>query len=813
MANDNFNDVFKAGALEAGAPVDKKTGEPQTDALGTYDDKELLDLFEVCKKESFSERWVFERQWLRNIFYVIGRQWITYHSRDGAWKDIRQAKWIPRPVTNKCGETVQAIRAMFTSIKLGVNNRPNGQDPDNVSTASTADQLAPLLHDLHNMDGVTTDGDWWLCVTGNIFYHTFWDYDPKYGILEVSTEQCMGCGNEYTSDKLAGAQPVCPDCGGTEFTPALGEAGEPKIERRPKGKGVTLPLSPFEVAFPNQYSRFDDLPYIIRLRWRTKRYYEGHPQLKDMVGKLSFSKSPADRSLQIFKSLATQNDLGIAPVYWAEGSSTGNYEEGCSEYELWYKPTDKYPDGLVVRIAGDSDPKVLHLEETENIPGPLPYRDAEGNGLFTFAHSGYEHVGGRLLATGPIDRIIQKQDQLNQLDSMFQMIIQRVANPLWFIPKGASVSKITGEPGLMVEWDSHVVAPGAKPERIAGEGPHGSLFTLREQYLKDIEELAGTFDIIKGAKPTGVEAFSALQLLVERSQSRFSGVFQSRGNAYKEWFKFALELEREFGPDERTKAVLTPARTYTFKTFKKAQLQGSITTVVEDGSNVPKTALGKRAAIEHANQLGLINPADPDQKYAILTNFGLTDLVPTLDVHVQAALQKQQAFEEWVMNPQAVEQSMNVANQEYGQFQQQQQQQQMQFAAQQTQFASQPPVPGMQPPMPPPIAEPPSPLKHTPLAFKKWYDPVVHRQEFMKWANSDRIRELLRMKPQAEGLLEAHLAEIDLAMAMAMQPPLGQSPPGQPGGGGAAMANSNREATTGNEPRGQGEGAQNQGPA
>ena len=83
----------------------------------------------------------------------------------------------------------------------------------------------------------------------------------------------------------------------------------------------------------------------------------------------------------------------------------------------------------------------------------------------------------------------------------------------------------------------------------------------------------------------------------------------------------------------------------------------------------------------------------------------------------------------------------------------------------------------------------------------------------MKWANSDRIRELLRQNPKLEQLLVLHIQEIDQALAMRQQQLAPPQAPGQPGGGGAAMANSNREATQGNEPRGQGEGAQNQGPA
>jgi len=76
---------------------------------------------------------------------------------------------------------------------------------------------------------------------------------------------------------------------------------------------------------------------------------------------------------------------------------------------------------------------------------------------------------------------------------------------------------------------------------------------------------------------------------------------------YRQWFSLAIELERSFGPQQRTMAIVGPNRGYTFKQFENAQLQGQITIQVEDGSTMPKTALGKRAAIEQANQLRLLD--------------------------------------------------------------------------------------------------------------------------------------------------------------------------------------------------------------
>src|SRR5206468_364515 len=98
----------------------------------------------------------------------------------------------------------------------------------------------------------------------------------------------------------------CPNCGGASLTRALDDQGQPVGEWVSFGKGKTTALSPFEYAFPPNVTRFDELPYIIRLRWRDKHYYEAnHPEI---VGKIVWEKSPSDRSLQIFKSLALTND-------------------------------------------------------------------------------------------------------------------------------------------------------------------------------------------------------------------------------------------------------------------------------------------------------------------------------------------------------------------------------------------------------------------------------------------------------------------------------------------------------------------------
>jgi hypothetical protein len=695
---------------------------------------------------------------------------------------------------------------MFASIQLGVNVRPNGGRPENVSAASTADALAPVLHERHHMNSILNEFDFWLNACGNAFIHTFVDYDVKNGVITIEQEQCQQCGQVYGSDVLVGAQPECPDCHGTSFAPAVDDVTGAPIPpvTKVKGKPTTIVLSPLELAFPNTYPRFEDLPYVVRMRWRTKRWVTNQPALSAALDldKIVWQKSPTDQSLQIFTNLSKYTDLGLSPTYSAstEGGASAQ-EDGIVEYEVWMKPTLKYPDGLVFRVLGDgSAPTLVHLEESEQIPGPLPYKTFDQTPMWTFAHATFEHVGGRVLGSGPLDVIIQKQDQLNQLDSMILLIIQRMSNPVWLEPKGAEIQRLTGMPGLVIKWDPLTVGGNAKPERIPGVPVDAALFAIREQYLKDIEELAGTYDVIKGSKPTGVEATSALQLLVERSQARFSSVFTARGDVYKNWFKFAVELEREFGPDEITKAVLEPGRTWTFESFKRAQLDGSFDILVEDGTSAPKTTLGIRAAIDHASQLGMMNLRDPDVQYEGLKLFGLVRMIPSMDIQVQSALFVQNAFQEFMADPQKVA----LMTQVFTVYQKMlvQQQQQLAIAQQQMLTTGQP----AQPPQPPP-----NPLTNTPFEWLDWYNPVIHHQEFLKWANSDRIRDLLK-QPQvgqiAKAMMTMHLQEIKAKLAeiqtaqMAAQPQGGAPPPNQQGAG-RAMRNSNQNSGHPQRPEGQ----------
>jgi hypothetical protein len=463
------------------------------------------------------------------------------------------------------------------------------------------------------------------------------------------------------------------------------------------------------------------------------------------------------------------------------------YGEGITEYEVWKKPSRMFPQGLVVRAVGSGGDFRIIRQEGENLPGPLPHWNTRGEAIWPWVHVPYSPFGGRFWARSPLDTAIQIQDAVNRTDSLIELAMSRTANPIWLEPKGAEVKKFTGEPGIVVKYTPVLLGTGSsKPERIEGSTIPAYVLNSREMKVKAFNDQLGTTDPFKGGKPPGVEAFSAMQLLVERSQTRFTIPLEERGRGRQRWAMVSLELERLYGPDERKYAVMGPNGAWTFEAFKHANISGDIELLIEDGSQQPKTSLGKRASIQQLDQMQLIPKEDPDVVYEILRTMGSTNLLPRLDVGIKSALREQDQFERWVSGPGSQQAPVDPMAMELA-----------------TQTGAMPPTQYLEP---------------LPFAVEKWHDHLIHIAQHKKWANSDMAVRIFTARPDLKIVWAQHISEHEMGLAgdvmfETMIAGGGMPAPGGAPGGGQSMTNSNRESGNPSDvPSGAGEGAQGRGP-
>jgi hypothetical protein len=725
-------------------------------------DRKLKQVISRVRQAGQDGRSILERGWWQKLLYVNGRQWIYPTAR--GWADKRMAKWIPRPVTNECKLAIQTIRSITTRSVPSLRIVPNGNKTEDVMTAQLAQDLEPIISEEHKKFVRWFEADFWAPTLGTQFFHTYWDRDNNRHQQFVQALECPQCkemlgGAGFLADPMMvqrGELPECPQCGlpSSDFILAQDENG-PIGENQRLGGGVTESVSTLELLIPGYYQRWDDVSEVVRYRWRPKSWYEGRPYEKQ----IQYSGTSGE-NLQMFRSLALMTDLTTSMPGAVEGGASN---QGCVESELWIQPCDEYPEGLWCRTANGTDGQAFIIRDEERgiVPGPLPYESKLGTRLWPWVYLPYEEIGGRIWAGGALDGVIAIQDKLNRHDSMVELIMQRMANPIWLEPKGAEVQRFTGEPGLIARYNV-IAGSTAKPERIEGSGPTSAHFQLRPQYIDDIRRLTGTRDVLQGIQPGGVEAFSALNLLVEQSQGMFTPYLKARGRAQRDLYGLQLELERTYGPDSRVKPILGARNTWTFKMFERKNLTGSVSVIIEDGSESPKTSLGMQAAIERGKGYEIIPFDDPATAQKTLEILGISQLVPSLDAHTKAAKIEQEQYLEWVQT-----------------------------------------------------GRPGGPMA-SPLKVMATQNHSIHVQQLDLWANGDEIRELMIEDETVMEDITLHRVEhliaqgnlfgmpiptaAHAAMAQAGGQPPGPGGPGAPGapveGAGRALMNSNQESGT-----------------
>ena len=550
------------------------------------DDAELLKLVNDTYGDYKHGRIPFERLWYKASHFLIGNHWITWDTLENQWRKRRLAKYVPTPVTNKYAASGQRLVSVMARIEPNWNFSPSTDSEADIKAAEQCDLAKTVICEENHIESIRQRIAPWVVYTGNCYLLSGVEAEYEEPETPELTPELMAAPPEILQAMMA-------------------MASHPKLKN---GKLYTDVLSPYEIYCDQTVENFDDQQKILIINRRSKEY------VKLMWGQ-DVEEFDVDSKLNYLESLGY-----ICPDAYTTGSVHGRQKARRAIVKrLFMRPSDKYPNGLYVVACGD---KVLEK-------GELP-TTKEGKPFIPISHIPFDKVPGAALGRTPMDDVIPKQIQRNKIESLMELIIFRMAAPIWLIPNGTVMHGMTGEPGSTVEY-SLVGDKASRPDRIPGEQVPSSIPMMIEKIDKDIEDIVSTFEALKGQLPAAGTPNVAIENLVEQGLTRFGPALRNMGEGWRQWMIHQLEFFRKYGLTERTIAKKGITSQWKVDRFKGADIIGAANVHVESDSTTPRSQQVETAKTLEAVNAHLVDISDPNVRFDVLKRLKLQDLMSDVD--------------------------------------------------------------------------------------------------------------------------------------------------------------------------------------
>ena len=672
MANTESNaQSLNSTSGSSGADLGDRTANnlaPGPKQTGDYTDKNAIsgriDFF--MAKDRYT-RWIFEREWFRNVLYYLGRQWIIYDVTNRRWRPKTLPIWFPQPYTNKFAEKANDVTSAYVQGRVPISYSPASDDPDALATATIAEDFRESFYAETEIEDREETLAKWVTLTGNAFLHTYYDYSPEYGTKLIQDQQCADCGQTAPPADIVANGMKCPQCGSSNLQPAVDENGQPQGQEMPKGRMKADICSAFEMRVDPTIEEFTLQRRATRVRTYdimfAREYWGGRagPDGKPIDAKEIVADKEGSIGQFYLDALSYMTaSFGAGGGFIAGGGNAFKLPR-VSAYEYYELPSDDFPEGIHAVRLGHSANLVVVAEPLDSTYGAGEYA---GQKFLPFVHFRGDKVPGRLWAKTRMDDLIPLQNFRNLVESALKLTAQRTGNPLWLNPKGSGVANMTGEPGQWVDYNPVTLGGTsfAKPERVPADLSNVQGFTVLLNKIDDaIERVTGTFFAGGGETPPGVTAASALAYLGERAQQSISPMKREWAKGWKRWEMQALEIARANWDDERIVALAGANRHWEVKKFMSADLQGAVKMDVDYQGLFRKSQASKRADIQLLTQLGVLNPQNPEEQWNMLEAFGETKLLGSMDLDIRVATIEFQEFSDYGTPPQLIPMIQNSA--------------------------------------------------------------------------------------------------------------------------------------------------------
>ncbi len=461
---------------------------------------EILKFHEEFKSAGLISRRPHEKQWLINMAFLLGEQWLSWSNTQWMMYRPPAPTWRIRLVINKIFPNVLDILSKLASKLAEKKVIPSKIEDRSMETAKLCEKLLKHLDRENEALLENQKLTLWRIVYGLAYKDVGWDATRGQNITEPKTEERevpnveTGLMENQTVLKLNA------------------KTGEPEEYDFNLGEVITDIKNPFEVIWEPGVKRFRDSHRIMVLYRKTvESVKEQYPDHADEI------KSEGAASMSAIES-QLMRILGQHPQ---DGGSVPG-QEGISGYctveEMRELPSKKYKKGRFWRVTGGT---LLKHEES------LPYKFMVKENNLGMMEYPYIDTGEKVPGETPVTQAIPLQLQINKTASQLVEIRNLMGKPKWVAYRESAIAKtaITSEPGEVIEPTYVPNVPEPHPVQMPSPGSY--IPKMQDTMTVQLQDIFSIHEVTKGQTPPRIKSGVAIRALQEADERVYGPVYTS----------------------------------------------------------------------------------------------------------------------------------------------------------------------------------------------------------------------------------------------------------------------------------------------
>ena len=530
--------------------------KPQPEAGTKIKQSELLTLVnKVWELGKDNARYYNSKRYL-NMYFLMGEQWVRF---DATTQKVTR--------TDKKRDT--DVRLVFNHLfpyykrQMSLLGRaqplplvlPSFDTPESRELAEASQRVATYKYQHLNLKLVLFDLIQWFTVCNDAFLKVTWDTEKE--VLDEESNTMI----------------------------ALGDVG-------------VHVLSPFEVFYyPLSATKMSEVQMILHAKRRKVDYCEARwpERAKNLTAIKSADGTYFDQHIANF--------MQLSPVSGVD-RKTAKAKDDVWVLELTIKQSKRYPNGLVVWVAGEK-----FMDAVDN---PYIEDGVRENSFYNFVYFPETKVPGRFWATSAFEQGIPIQKEYNAERTLVIQNAKDMCNLKWLVDLMSTVERITDQPGEIISARFNPL--GNKPvEQIQPKPLPGFLVRLSDKTKEDMQDILAYHEVSKAQTPANIESGRGVIALQQKDEEIAATTGMAFLEGIKRMYQLILNRVHKYCEDTRQARMVGEDKKVEFFEFRDSDIEDfNVDLYIANEASFMEVPAAREEKIMARFQQGLYgDPADP----------------------------------------------------------------------------------------------------------------------------------------------------------------------------------------------------------